>query len=540
MDDSVSAPLFLQHCTIGMVSTSGGGAPEHAAAVEEYLRSVGASIVHESEATSFKSITHVFAIVRPALSPLTDFALHHHIPFVSGCWIKACSEAQRVLPVSDHVMYAPRPQGPPPSTLSGKRVSISGFVGLERALLVEALLWCGASYCPNMDRRTSCLICVEPREGTKYQKSLEWEIPVENAAFVWQILAEWQHAQSRSNMTMKPGIFPPSSGTVDVREKENCPPILLPNANRVSSSVALLEKKTDHAQVPGRKQKRREHSEVHAREEKEEKEEEHGQRPKVLVVEVNGTGTGNNGAVVVKKGRNKQQKAAQANGGTPKQAEKPCLVALGSLDDENREVAERSLTILQASSTEDMRKADILVMADLRRTEKFLWALVRPVPLAKVCWLENMAREGQLRWPHSSELWQSQDVHAGREGNLGGNIAGSCLARKCTVWEGRQFCWWGNTQPPTKFLRAILRAAGAKEIDPASVSTVSATRDPAPDCVLWIFVPPKVREAEFRQRMHNVLQVYDCRVVLGSFALDCITHHMMPDFETYIPDWYQT
>ncbi|KIP11001.1 hypothetical protein PHLGIDRAFT_64495 [Phlebiopsis gigantea 11061_1 CR5-6] len=99
------------------------------------------------------------------------------LKYRTECWLERCMFEERICPPEDHVSFVPIPVATPVD--GTERISLS-FSGLDESeacwtrRLARAL---GMNIAPSFSRRTTHLLCPS-REGKKFDKAVEWSIPV--------------------------------------------------------------------------------------------------------------------------------------------------------------------------------------------------------------------------------------------------------------------------------------------------------------------------------------------------------------------------
>ncbi|KAI3654985.1 hypothetical protein MP228_000365 [Amoeboaphelidium protococcarum] len=116
---------------------------------------------------------------------------------VTELWIEACIDSQQLLPSHSFPLYTLLSISVPLSELKDIQISISGFDGLKRVHLIKLIKHLGAQANEKFSKNVHYLLCAQ-KDGIKYEKALEWNIPVVDE--VWLInIANTGIVQHQSN-----------------------------------------------------------------------------------------------------------------------------------------------------------------------------------------------------------------------------------------------------------------------------------------------------------------------------------------------------
>lgn len=96
---------------------------------------------------------------------------------VSPYWLNDVMESGAMVDPGLHRLYRPLPSCTPIAACAGLRVCVSGFRGEQRSLCIRLIQAIGATYTAALMRDNHVLMVSAP-EGAKYDKAVEWGIPV--------------------------------------------------------------------------------------------------------------------------------------------------------------------------------------------------------------------------------------------------------------------------------------------------------------------------------------------------------------------------
>ncbi|TEB31512.1 hypothetical protein FA13DRAFT_1663343, partial [Coprinellus micaceus] len=131
--------------------------------------------------------------------------------FRTECWLEQCIHEERVLAVDDHVSYRPLGISLPVPGGSAIHLSFSGLDQPEQLFTRRLLKTLGINHAPQFSKKSTHLLC-PPGIGLKYDKALEWGIPV--------VTNDWLRAIAETGtIPDEEGVY--TSGTIpkDVKGK---------------------------------------------------------------------------------------------------------------------------------------------------------------------------------------------------------------------------------------------------------------------------------------------------------------------------------
>ncbi|KAI3635992.1 hypothetical protein MIR68_005873 [Amoeboaphelidium protococcarum] len=126
---------------------------------------------------------------------------------VTELWIEACLDSQKLLSPHSFPLYNLLSISFPMQELKDVQISISGFDGLKRVHLIKLIKHLGAQANEKFSKNVHYLLCAQ-KDGIKYEKALEWNIPVVDEVWLINIANTGivQHQSSSLDSQFKPAF----------------------------------------------------------------------------------------------------------------------------------------------------------------------------------------------------------------------------------------------------------------------------------------------------------------------------------------------
>lgn len=113
---------------------------------------------------------------------------------VSEIFVYFCAQEGYVADPEEHVLFVPSQIDIlklRDASCAEKLISLTGFEGAERDLLIRAIELCGFTYSDNFYKRCAFLVAKQ-KSGNKYTKAIEWKVPVVADTWVFERLSSGQ------------------------------------------------------------------------------------------------------------------------------------------------------------------------------------------------------------------------------------------------------------------------------------------------------------------------------------------------------------
>ena len=108
---------------------------------------------------------------------------------VTPIWLATCLRLKKlVTPNRMPAFFIPQPWSFHNLKGANLRVSLTGFVGTEKAALAQAMAACNVKFLNEMTTASTHLVCKEKATGLKLEKALEWGIRIVSMDWMYFVL----------------------------------------------------------------------------------------------------------------------------------------------------------------------------------------------------------------------------------------------------------------------------------------------------------------------------------------------------------------